>query len=75
MSGAMRAAFLRCMKLQYPMGPASAYQHRDLIRCFSTGWVEALKDVDNCGAVQDWMNEYAATADPNWWPGREWQWW
>ena len=71
----MREAFRRDMRLMWPNGPASAHQHRDIVRVFAMGWCDALMAVGAKEAVEAFVREFASISDPNWWPGESWVWW
>lgn len=45
-----------------------SHQHRDLIRTFMAGAVEAMIAMQMRNAVAGLLEEYARMADPNWWP-------
>lgn len=72
---AFRQRLFTCMRMIYPQGPSSAYQHRDVIRCFSMGWAEALIAANCREGLAQWTEEWKLCAEENWWPGPEWAWW
>ncbi len=72
----MKAAFLKCMRYLYGNSPPSnPAQHRDLIRAFSMGWVEALEFQGNTAAMQQSLDSIKAIVHPTWWPDETWRWW
>jgi hypothetical protein len=71
----MKASCLECMRYIFPDGVANQHQHRDVIRCFMMGWVEAMQNSQNSAAVTQFVSEFSHTADLNWWPDESWKWW
>lgn len=63
------------MRYMYPTGPGNAHQHRDLIKCYSMGWHDALMSVGDFEEAKAWLEEFKFLADLNWWPDNSWKWW
>jgi hypothetical protein len=63
------------MKYIYPDGVSSAGQHRDVIRCFLMGWVEAFLARRDRLVVAGMIDEYNKTTNEKWWPDESWVWW
>jgi hypothetical protein len=68
----MKEAFKMCMLYLYPGGVANPLQHRDLVRCFCMGWIEALKH-HNTLTDQE-LDKLAEIAKEDWMPDSSWNW-
>ena len=68
-----QARFLQCMEFLYPDGLADKHQHRDLVKVFLMGWIEACHFTGE--NAQDALAVAKQATDFNWWPNKSWEWW
>lgn len=72
----MKEAFLAAAVRMWPAGLADAPRmHRDVVRVYSMGWLDAAIAVDARHVVIDATVDCKQMADPNWWPDPSWKWW
>lgn len=68
--------YIGCMRDLYPDGldwVKQRRQHRDLIRTFTMGWIEALL-LFNARLAGQYLDALSHTSDLNWWPDDSWKW-
>ncbi len=66
----VHAAFLRCLEHLYPDGITNKHQHRDLLKVFLMGWIEAAHQ--NGFEARDALAIAKQATDYNWWPDPSW---
>lgn len=73
------SSFKTCMDHLYPPRkdtlPVHKQQLRDLVRCFTMGYMEALMNTIQVPYVKILVPFYEEMTDDNWRPGQEWHWW
>lgn len=74
------ASFKTCMNHLYPpvlphLPPVGERQLRDLVRCFTMGYLEALMNTNQPLPVKALIPFYESMCDDTWQPTFEWYWW
>jgi hypothetical protein len=70
-----RTDFLVDMRYLYPAGPANIHQQRDLLRCYTLGWLSCLDNHCRQREIEAWTELYGHTVALDWMPDASWQWW
>lgn len=73
----MKEAFLKAMAEVWPGGldwQNDKRQHRDMIRLFTMGWMEALESLGKEEECRLLYEEYKYLSDYNCWPDETWRW-
>ncbi len=75
MEQTIKAAFIDAMRILKPgTNRISMAAHRDLIRNYVMGWLDALRHAGT-GGYMETGDFFEAIAKENWWPNRSWCWW